>query len=294
MKVSYQVKNTPKGLVFYNRGSYMTVRMNKKESRACGVKSFPADTPPEVVHLEISDRCQMRCSYCYCGEKSNREISTEDWKRIITQLKNAGVFQVTFGGGEPTMREDLEELARFVKSLELTLCMTSNGKNIPKIDKEVLRLFDQINVSWHNQKGFEKALKCLKKYEVRRGINFCLSKQYESDVELVRRIAERQEAEILFLTYKAVNNDQKNQIPPSQVLRIAHTIQDSGVDVAVDGATCQMCLGGRRFIDVSSVGDVMSCSFIRKPIGNLLKEGFGEIWRKRPKKVVCPYIHIDK
>jgi len=236
----------------------------------------------------------MNCPYCYVKDKSNKEISTEDWKRIITQLKNAGVFQVTFGGGEPTMREDLGELARFVKRLELTLCMTSNGKNIPKIDKEVLRLFDQVNVSWHNQEWFESALEYLKDCEVRRGINFCLSKQYESDVELVRRIAERQGAEILFLTYKTVNKDAENQIPPARVLEIAKTVQASGVDVAVDGATCQTCLASKRFCDIDSLGNMMVCSFIREPVGNLLNEPFNKVWARRNKKITCPYVSVKK
>lgn len=42
------------------------------------------------------------------GEVS--ELSTEEWKTLLTKLREANIPQVTFTGGEPTMREDLVEL----------------------------------------------------------------------------------------------------------------------------------------------------------------------------------------
>ncbi|MBR3314076.1 MAG: radical SAM protein [Atopobiaceae bacterium] len=58
-------------------------------------------------------RCNQRCVHCYAaGQKmaEEAELSTDDWKRIINKCRDAGITQVTFTGGEPTMREDLFEL----------------------------------------------------------------------------------------------------------------------------------------------------------------------------------------
>lgn len=57
--------------------------------------------------------CSLRCLHCYAAGQEHageRELSTEDWKNIIDRLKSIGVPQVTFTGGEPTMRDDLVTL----------------------------------------------------------------------------------------------------------------------------------------------------------------------------------------
>lgn len=285
-----KVKNTPDGLVIYNPKTYQTIRFTKEESKKLGIKELAKDTPPEVVHLEISDRCNLNCPYCYVKDKSNRELTTETWEKIIKELVDNGVFQVTFGGGEPTMRKDLHRLASYARNQGLTICMTSNGLNIPKLSPLTLKLFDQINISYHEQEGFEEALVCLKENNVKRGINFCFSKSYQSSLELIRRIGLRQDAEILFLSYKPVNNDFENQIPPKEVYQIAKTLHETGSKVAIDGLTCGTCLASKRFCDIDSLGNVMVCSFLREPAGNLTKQSFKEIWGKRNKVIKCPYL----
>lgn len=62
--------------------------------------------------------CNQRCVHCYAAGQTHSdeaELSTEQWKHIIDKLRSAGVTQVTFTGGEPTMREDLFELIEYAK-----------------------------------------------------------------------------------------------------------------------------------------------------------------------------------
>ena len=57
--------------------------------------------------------CNQKCLHCYAsGQKhaEEKELTTGEWKRILDRCRNAGIPQVTFTGGEPTMREDLPEL----------------------------------------------------------------------------------------------------------------------------------------------------------------------------------------
>ncbi|MBR0416504.1 MAG: radical SAM protein [Firmicutes bacterium] len=57
--------------------------------------------------------CNQKCIHCYAAGQvhaEEEELSTEDWKKILDKIRAAGVPQVTFTGGEPTMREDLFEL----------------------------------------------------------------------------------------------------------------------------------------------------------------------------------------
>lgn len=57
--------------------------------------------------------CNQQCVHCYAAgqaEAEESELSTQEWKAVIDRCRAAGIPQVTFTGGEPTMREDLPEL----------------------------------------------------------------------------------------------------------------------------------------------------------------------------------------
>lgn len=57
--------------------------------------------------------CNQQCVHCYAaGQKmaQEEELGTEDWKAIIDKCRASSIAQVTFTGGEPTMRSDLFEL----------------------------------------------------------------------------------------------------------------------------------------------------------------------------------------
>lgn len=62
--------------------------------------------------------CNQRCVHCYAAGQTHAdetELSTEQWKRIIDILREAGVTQITFTGGEPTLRSDIFELIEYGK-----------------------------------------------------------------------------------------------------------------------------------------------------------------------------------
>lgn len=57
--------------------------------------------------------CNQKCLHCYAAGQSladRPELSTEKWKALLGKLRRANIPQVTFTGGEPTLREDLVEL----------------------------------------------------------------------------------------------------------------------------------------------------------------------------------------
>ena len=63
-------------------------------------------------------KCNQKCLFCYAAGQTlgaGRELSTEQWKGIIDKLRDAGVPMLTFTGGEPTLREDIDELIAYAK-----------------------------------------------------------------------------------------------------------------------------------------------------------------------------------
>ena len=62
--------------------------------------------------------CNQKCVHCYAAGQTlsdEEELSTDDWKKILDKCRAVGIPQVTFTGGEPTMREDLFELISYAR-----------------------------------------------------------------------------------------------------------------------------------------------------------------------------------
>jgi len=60
--------------------------------------------------------CNQKCVHCYAAgqpDAEEQELSTEEWKKVIDKLQEIGIPQVTFTGGEPTVRKDLVELIAY-------------------------------------------------------------------------------------------------------------------------------------------------------------------------------------
>ena len=80
---------------------------------------------PLVAELFLTDNCNLTCVSCACWRTTTRdELSTDEWKVVLDQLKPAGIVKANFTGGEPLLRKDAPELmaharARGIRSLHL-------------------------------------------------------------------------------------------------------------------------------------------------------------------------------
>lgn len=77
---------------------------------------------PLAVLAEVTHRCPLQCPYCSNPvelERGGTELSTDEWKRVLSELAAIGVLQIHFSGGEPTARKDLEDLIRHATDVGL-------------------------------------------------------------------------------------------------------------------------------------------------------------------------------
>jgi MoaA/NifB/PqqE/SkfB family radical SAM enzyme len=136
-------------------------------------------------------------------------------------------------------------------------------------------------------------LEYLKDNGIPSGINYTFSKEHAIRNDIIKDLARHFEAELLYLVYKPVMHDVENQVAPNDVLRVAQDAARSGLKVAVDGPAVLQCLAKKKFVDVNHRGDVFQCSFVRKKLGNLLEQDFGEIWTGRGPLGMCPWIDLE-
>ena len=68
---------------------------------------------PLGLLAELTHRCPLQCGYCSNPLellKANRELDTATWLDVFRQAADLGVLQVHLSGGEPTLRQDLEDI----------------------------------------------------------------------------------------------------------------------------------------------------------------------------------------
>jgi len=67
---------------------------------------------PYLLLAELTHRCPLHCPYCSNPAiyPAGEELSTTDWRRVISEAAEMGVLHVGFSGGEPLQRSDLSEL----------------------------------------------------------------------------------------------------------------------------------------------------------------------------------------
>jgi cyclic pyranopterin phosphate synthase len=91
------------------------------------------------VRISLTDRCNFDCIYCHNEglgdtrgpmDPQENEMSTDDVVRFLEVCAEFGIEKAKFTGGEPMLRDDLEEIiARTPDSIETSL--TTNGTFLP-------------------------------------------------------------------------------------------------------------------------------------------------------------------
>lgn len=107
------------------------------------------------VALEITQRCNLDCSYCYLSESSEalKDIPIEEVFRRIDLIHahygDATDIQVT--GGEPTLRRrsELVEIVRYIKQKKMRSSLFTNGIKATRDLLEELREAGLEDVAFH-------------------------------------------------------------------------------------------------------------------------------------------------
>ena len=82
------------------------------------------------VLLEVTGRCNLQCPTCFAGSgPKGRDVPFEELEKQMRYLmEHGGPFNLQLSGGEPTVREDLEDILRLGKDLGFTFFqLNTNG-----------------------------------------------------------------------------------------------------------------------------------------------------------------------
>jgi pyrroloquinoline quinone biosynthesis protein E len=87
---------------------------------------------PYAFLAELTYRCPLRCPYCSnpTRVRNDRELTTDEWRRVIREAAGLGVLQIGFSGGEPLVRRDLAALVRGAREANLYTNLITSGMGL--------------------------------------------------------------------------------------------------------------------------------------------------------------------
>src|SRR5215470_10856401 len=96
-------------------------------------KHFADKRAPVEVTLEVTRRCPLECQHCYnnleMGDMAarSRELSKEEYFKILDELAEMGVIWMLFTGGEIFARKDFLEIYTYAKRKGFLITLFTNG-----------------------------------------------------------------------------------------------------------------------------------------------------------------------
>ena len=85
---------------------------------------------PMWLTLELTYRCPLHCPWCSNPldfDRYGNELTTGEWKKVLRDGRKLGSLQLGFTGGEPMLRDDIEELVAEAENLGYYTNLITSG-----------------------------------------------------------------------------------------------------------------------------------------------------------------------
>lgn len=119
----------------FDRKNGRKIRLRLDETMSADAKR---SSLPELVDCKITDYCPFGCAFCYQGStKEGKHADTFDVLNTLRALANLEVFEVAFGGGEPTLHPEFVRIMESARSYHIVPNFTT--RNLGWLKDETVR-----------------------------------------------------------------------------------------------------------------------------------------------------------
>lgn len=260
---------------------------------------------PLRATIELLTECNWKCKHCYIPEHNDSGLNIETITKLLHNLRELGVFCVTFTGGEIFFRKDILEIIEIARSLNFRVDLLSNASmlNEEKIKKlanlyitEFSTSIFSLNSTIHDSitgisGSLEKALNnifLMDKYNIPIEIKTPLMKENKFEYRELKQFCDKNNFKYQVTTAISSKNDGDTS-PVS--LRIdnndAEIINDidrmRGIDESeeikpifdFDDYLCKPIMNN---IYINCKGDVYPCNSFLYKVGNIFDSSISDIW----------------
>ncbi len=278
-----------------------------------------AITPPFWLLAELTYRCPLHCVFCYNPlnyAAIQNELTTAEWIKVMREARQLGAAQLGFSGGEPLMRDDLEELVDEAHRLGFYTNLITSGVGLNEKRIQALKTagLDHIQLSFQDStqemndflsstKTFElkkRVAALIKQYNYPMVMNVVLHRHNLPHIDKIIEMALSLEAEYVELAntqyYGWAMKNREHLIPSHQQLIEAEAIVNQYREKI--GKTCKLlfvvpdyfenrpkaCMNGwgSVFLGVGPDGAALPCHNAREipdlDIPNVKHHSMREIW----------------
>jgi AdoMet-dependent heme synthase len=252
---------------------------------------------PAQAILELTYRCNLHCVHCYVDVKEPEELSLEEWKAVIDQLKAAGTMFLLITGGEATLREDFLDIVAYARrSSFIVRVMTNCTLVTPEFARKLAALKpNSVATSLYGATAathesvtrvpgsFEKTL---------RGISWLVCHGLKPLVQTVVMKSNVHELNDIKSLVESLGADSSIDIgigptktgadfpflcePGVEELLACGWRPSQLVDKHSDGKG--LCRAGKALCSVSPSGNVQPCVMFPLKLGNLKQTSFNKMW----------------
>ncbi len=276
-------------------------------------------TPPFWLLAELTYRCPLHCVFCYNPlnyAAIENELTTAEWVKVMREARQLGAAQLGFSGGEPLMRDDLEELVDEAHRLGFYTNLITSGVGLNEKRIQALKTagLDHIQLSFQDStqemndflsstKTFElkkRVAALIKQYDYPMVMNVVLHRHNLPHIDKIIEMALSLEAEYVELAntqyYGWAMKNREHLIPSHQQLIEAEAIVNQYREKI--GKTCKLlfvvpdyfenrpkaCMNGwgSVFLGVGPDGAALPCHNAREipdlDIPNVKNHSMREIW----------------
>ncbi len=257
---------------------------------------------PFIVHWELTYRCNLKCSHCYCLHHDEKEEFTlTEIKSVIDKLAGMQSLYITFSGGEIFVRKDFFAIARYARIKGFALRLLTNGTSITGRVADDIKQIHPLSVEMslyasnpglHDnitgvRGSFEKtveAFRLLRERGVRATVKSLLMRQNANQLGGLRKLSHELGAGLVY-DFIVIPGDDGTKDPLSfrvDEKEIPEIFREDEDAVSfeplqkVDDDTF-MCSAGLNNISISPYGDVSPCVGMKERAGNLREQSLEEI-----------------
>ena len=275
--------------------------------------------PPLWLLAEITYRCPLHCVFCYNPlnyAANKKELSTEQWKDVLRQARKLGAAQLGFSGGEPLVRDDLEELIGEAHQLGYYTNLITSGVGMTEARISTMKELglDHIQLSFQDStkemndflsstKTFDlksRVAALIKKYDYPMVLNVVLHRYNLDHIGRIIEMAVEMGVEYLELAntqYYAWASVNREQLMPTreQLVRAEATVQEYRAklgnklkllfvvpDLFEDKPKACMNGWGSVFFAVAADGSALPCHAAQSIPGltfpNVTEQSLHDIW----------------
>ena len=234
------------------------------------------------AYVEITNRCNLACSFCPKTKREPRTMSAQEFGLVLSRLEGYVQYVYLHVMGEPLLHPELSTLLALAKARDMKICITTNGTLLQKSSDELLAAesLHKISVSLHSFEGNDGADEQELSY-LTQVWNFA-EKAAKKHVIVALRLwndggADARNGEILDFLRSRTGDNWPEMRNGSFLLR-------DQLGVRVDGTVVPCCLDHEGDVALGNLFTQPLTEILTSPRACTLREGFS---RRKPAEELC-------